>query len=102
MADFFEDLTPQQVMEFYEARAEFADYFKSEELIVRHKLNGGEIVIFDNNRLLHGRDSFTGERWLEGMYFDWDPIVSKIKVLNRQFGYPLPYKCHTPPHFSHE
>ena len=89
-------------MEFYKAKAAFTEYFTSEEFVVRHTLKEGEIYFFANNRVLHGRDSFTGERCLEGMYFDWDPIVSKIKVLNRQFGYPLPYKCHTPPHFSHE
>ena len=103
-ADYFDDLSPEEVVAFYEAKAMFAEYFHAEDFIIRHLLRPGEIVFFDNNRVLHGRDAFTekegGGRVLEGMYFDWDPFVSKIKVLNRKLGYPFPFKYHTPPHFS--
>lgn len=44
----------------------------------------GEVLIFDNWRLLHGREGFDpskGHRHLEGCYIDWDEVYSRIRVL---------------------
>jgi len=41
-------------------------------------------MIFDNWRLLHGREGFDpskSDRHLEGCYVDWDEIYSTIRVL---------------------
>lgn len=45
----------------------------------------GEMVTFDNLRVLHGRTAFgenlKGERHVQGAYVDWDEARSKIRVL---------------------
>ena len=48
-------------------------------------LSTGECIIFDNQRVLHGRKGFElqegDSRVLKGAYVDWDEIKSKIRVL---------------------
>ncbi|MEM5500365.1 TauD/TfdA family dioxygenase [Ahrensia kielensis] len=49
------------------------------------KLKGGEMVVFDNRRVLHGRDSFdpsTGLRHLHGCYVDRGEFFSRLRLLN--------------------
>lgn len=36
---------------------------------VRVVLHPGDALLFKNDRVLHGRDAFTGERWLQRAYF---------------------------------
>eukprot|EP01080_Neovahlkampfia_damariscottae_P002374 gene2374-2839_t len=70
---------------FYKAYQKYAKvrFFKDIDLLkmvnekknqVEFKLNQGEIVVFNNRRVLHGRNEFssTQERILEGCYFDTD------------------------------
>lgn len=49
------------------------------------KLFVGEMVTFDNLRILHGRTAFgenlKGERHVQGAYLDWDEARSRIRVL---------------------
>lgn len=47
-----------------------------------HRLAPGECVIFNNRRVLHGRDSFDiteGERWLKGTYVDMQDFNSTLR-----------------------
>lgn len=45
----------------------------------------GDIVTFDNWRLLHGRKSYISSphklRHLEGAYLDWDEVMSRLRIL---------------------
>ncbi|WP_424930271.1 TauD/TfdA family dioxygenase [Amaricoccus tamworthensis] len=53
------------------------------------KLKAGEMVVFDNRRVLHGRESFdpsTGFRHLHGCYVDRGEFASKLRLLSRQAG----------------
>lgn len=50
------------------------------------KLESGEMVVFDNRRILHGRDAFdpsTGYRHLHGCYVDRGEFLSRLRVLAR-------------------
>ena len=50
------------------------------------KLKAGEMVVFDNRRILHGRDSFdptTGFRHLHGCYVDRGEFTSRLRLLAR-------------------
>ena len=52
--------------------------------VLRFRLTPGDIVIFDNRRLLHGRESFdpqAGERLLHGLYLDSDMLLSRARGL---------------------
>lgn len=59
--------------------------------LLRHRLSGGEIISFDNRRLLHGRSAFEdgpdSSRLLEGAYIEWDEVRSRMRVLSEHlFG----------------
>lgn len=45
----------------------------------------GQMITFDNLRVLHGRTAFgehiKGERHVQGAYLDWDEARSRIRVL---------------------
>lgn len=46
----------------------------------------GDLVIFDNRRVLHGRTAFddaVGERALKGCYMEREEVLSRIRVLRR-------------------
>lgn len=46
----------------------------------------GDLVMFDNRRILHGRQGFTpasGTRRLEGCYIDHDEVHSRLRVIAR-------------------
>jgi alpha-ketoglutarate-dependent taurine dioxygenase len=48
----------------------------------------GEILVFDNVRLLHGRKGYEDKpnntRHLVGSYMDWDLAYSRIRVLRKK------------------
>lgn len=60
------------------------DRANRQESILRYMMRPGDLVIFDNRRMLHGRDAFdieTGERRLHGCYIERDILVSKQRAL---------------------
>ena len=64
----------------------FAAVIRDSALECRYRLSPGELLIFDNRRVLHGRAAFdpaTGGRHLQGCYVDRDQLLSRIRVLER-------------------
>ena len=58
----------------------------SSEFQIRYELEPGDLVAFDNRRILHGRESFNrqeGTRQLRGTYLDADEVYSRMRVLRR-------------------
>lgn len=54
---------------------------------VRFRLAPGEILCFDNVRMLHGRTALAaggGERWLRGCYVDGDELTSHLRMARRR------------------
>lgn len=56
----------------------------------KFKLKPGDILAFDNIRLVHGRmafkDTHEKQRFLVGHFVDWDEIYSKIRVLKKELN----------------
>lgn len=55
--------------------------------ILHYKLSQGEILCFNNTRVLHGRTEFdpqTTSRWLEGCYMDFDELHSIYRVVRER------------------
>ena len=53
---------------------------------VNFKLQAGDILCFDNRRVLHGRTSFdpnSGQRHLQGYYMDRDEILGRLNFLKK-------------------
>jgi gamma-butyrobetaine dioxygenase len=70
----------------YRAKTEFDLLCRAPEFEIRFKLDPGELLLFDNRRLLHGRTGFDpaeGPRHLQGCYIDGDGPRSLYRVLNR-------------------
>ena len=56
------------------------------EFTIRFTYAPGDLVIFDNRRLLHARDAFegtSGHRWLQGCYMERDEIRSRYRMVLR-------------------
>ena len=56
------------------------------ELMLSNRFEPGDLVGFNNRRVLHGRDAFdpgAGRRVLRGCYLDRDDVWSRLRVLQR-------------------
>ena len=74
---------------YYDAYRTFGQMLESPEFQIRFKLDAGNLYIFDNTRVMHGRTEFSGEgnRHLQGCYADRDGLYSRLAVLNQtEFG----------------
>jgi gamma-butyrobetaine dioxygenase len=69
----------------YEAMRTFSEYAHDPRFQISYPFSQGDLVGFDNRRVMHGRDAFasTGTRHLHGCYIDHDEIYSRLRVLNR-------------------
>ena len=78
-------LAAGEVPEFYRAYRAFARLLRDERFVVKTALAEGDLVVFNNRRVLHGRTAFrtTEARWLQGCYLEQDGLHSQISVLKR-------------------
>ena len=77
---------PERVGALCRALRAFGAVIRDPALECRYRLGPGELLIFDNRRVLHGRAAFdprTGARHLQGCYLDKDQLLSRIRVLER-------------------
>jgi gamma-butyrobetaine dioxygenase len=80
-------LPPQLVEPFYRAYRRFWEALRDPRFAIRFSLRPGQMIAFDNLRVLHGREAFdpsTGRRHLQGAYLDRDLIHSRLRVLDRR------------------
>ena len=76
---------PDRMTELYRAMRVFTSLLRSEEFALRFRLEPGDVMTFDNHRVLHGRDSFdpqSGPRLLQGCYVDRDDFLSRLRMLD--------------------
>ena len=88
-------LRPEQVDDFYKSLIKFSDILnKDKELRIEFGMGKDQMCIFNNNRVLHGRNAFGlgGEagdnadnqkwknRFLQGAYVDWDDVLSRLRI----------------------
>jgi len=87
--DFVPLLPPEELSAYYRARRVFDHLLRTSEFEIRFLLNRGDLVMFDNCRLLHGRTRFDpreGLRHLQGCYIDIDGPRSLYRVLRRRLA----------------
>ncbi len=71
----------------YAALRVFSQVAASDEFQMRYPFKPGDLVMFDNRRILHGRtaiDAAGGQRVLRGTYIDHDEVYSRLRVLARK------------------
>jgi gamma-butyrobetaine dioxygenase len=72
---------------YHRARKRFGTLLSDPRFELRFRLEPGQLMMFDNNRVLHGRTSFDpseGHRQLQGCYIDRDSPRSLYRVLGRR------------------
>ncbi|MBR2515516.1 MAG: TauD/TfdA family dioxygenase [Halomonas sp.] len=77
----FKDVEPA-----YEALMVLQKMLHDPTFAIRFTYQPGDLVIFDNRRLLHARDAFegtSGHRWLQGCYMERDEIRSRYRMIKR-------------------
>jgi hypothetical protein len=86
------------------AAKDFDKILNSKRNKFSHRLGPGDCVIFNNRRVVHGREAFeseagaAGARWLKGAYVDMDPLESKMRTEIR--GSELGEEYRVPRHSS--
>ena len=81
------DLPADEMERYYRAYRTYMAATRSPDYSVSLTLKAGQLVVFDNRRVLHGREAFdpsTGFRRLRGCYVDRGEWNSRIRVLSRR------------------
>lgn len=90
MRSWFLELKPEEIGTFYEAIKLFRNTVHDDANSFKIQLQPGQMVAFDNNRVLHGRTSFQvtpeTQRHLQGIFFSWDCVKSRIRVLRDRYN----------------
>ena len=71
---------PAEWGRFADAYDRFGELVSREERWLRVPLSAGEMLMFDNWRVLHGRGSFTGSRRFLGCYLNHEDLESAWRV----------------------
>lgn len=81
----FPDMDPKDMPRAYAAMRCFSRLAADDRFQMRYPFAPGDMVAFDNRRILHGRDAYTaaGSRHLRGIYIDHDDVRSCARVANR-------------------
>jgi len=73
---------------FYSAYRRFAALLRDPRFHLQFRLRDGDLVVFDNQRTLHGRTAFSSARYprhLRGCYLTRDSVYSGAALLRREF-----------------
>jgi hypothetical protein len=71
---------------YYDAYRRFAQLLRDPRFQLRMRLEEGMLVVFDNQRVLHGRSAFSSARYprhLRGCYLSRDSVYSETALLRR-------------------
>jgi len=76
-------LPPATLRRFYPAYRHYAEILQRDDLQIEFKLRPGELMLFDNTRILHARKAYSasGTRHLQGAYSDLDGLYSSLRRL---------------------
>ncbi|XP_065882771.1 gamma-butyrobetaine dioxygenase-like isoform X4 [Dysidea avara] len=84
-------VSPVDVEPYYQAYLLLAKLFNTSERLLKFRLLPGQLISFNNRRILHGRNSFHskergGVRHFEGLFINVDESNSQFHLLNNKFG----------------
>lgn len=77
------DLPQGLLDDYYPALRRFGRLLRDSKYLVRYRLKAGECVVFDNHRVVHGRDAYvteSGARYLRGTYVDRGEVLSTYRA----------------------
>ena len=82
-------LPEEEVVAYYAAYRRLTTFYRSPEFALRLHLEPGDLLVLDNTRVLHGRETFDtsgGQRHLKGCYVDKDGFDSRLRILGQKLG----------------
>jgi len=80
-------LPENKIRPFYKAYRHWSEIIERDDLKITFKLSEGDLMLFDNTRIMHARTAFSkkGKRHLQGAYTDLEGLYSLLNILeNRQ------------------
>jgi [2-(trimethylamino)ethyl]phosphonate dioxygenase len=80
-------IDPRATARFYPAYRVFAELLREPGYQLRFALRDGDLVLFDNQRILHGRTAFSSAkhpRHFRGCYLTRDSVYSETALLRRR------------------
>ncbi|MEM7093030.1 MAG: TauD/TfdA family dioxygenase [Actinomycetota bacterium] len=82
----FPDMDPADMPRAYDAMRHFSQIAAEDRFQMNYPFQPGDVVGFDNRRILHGRDAYEsgGHRHLRGIYIDHDEVRSFARVHGRR------------------
>lgn len=78
------DLPQRDLDRYYPAFCRFGRMLQDDKYVMKFRLNAGECIVFDNHRIVHGREGYTaesGERYLRGTYVDRAEVRSTYRAI---------------------
>lgn len=78
-----------EAREFYAAYRRLAELLREPRFQLGTKLRDGDLVVFDNRRILHGRTGFSSAKFprhLQGCYLTRDSVLSETGLLRRRLA----------------
>ena len=81
------DLPESIMFDYYIAYRDLMARLRLDKYLINFRLNEGTMAVFDNRRVLHGREAFesTGRRHLRGCYVDRSEFQSRLRILEKRF-----------------
>lgn len=78
----------QQVETYYRGLRHLLQLAENDSLMLKKTLDPGDIAIFDNHRILHGRSDLTinGQRWLQWVQIERGDFHSSLRILADRLG----------------
>lgn len=86
-------LAAREADRFYASYRRFASLLRDPRFQLRFMLHDGDVAVFDNQRVLHGRTAFSSSRYprhLRGCYLTRDSVYSEAALLRREFPSDAP------------
>lgn len=80
------DLPEDLIEPMYAALGTLWQRLRDPRYLLTLRLQPGELITYNNNRVLHGRNSFdanSGERHLQGCYLNQEDVASRLCLLER-------------------
>ena len=83
-------IPPNEVKVYYRALRYLLEQAEDEDLALKLTLQPGDIAIFDNHRILHGRSDLTisGQRWLQWIQLERGDFHSSLRIIADRLGLP--------------
>jgi len=83
-------IPPRQVEIYYRGLRYLLQQSEDETLALNLTLQPGDIAVFDNHRVLHGRTDLTveGQRWLQWIQIERGDFHSSLRIIADRLGLP--------------